>query len=322
MTKSHSAIALFISVCLIWGTTWLAMELAVATIPPVFATGMRFLIASPLLIALCVILKQPILFPKGQRGWMPIISLFYFALPFSLMIIGEQYISSGLASILFSTMPIAVMISSRFLLGLKLKAHQYIGLLMAVVALVVILSLEMNVNARALGLGVAALLTAVAMHAIMYALVQKHCQTVPVLTYNALPCTLAALFLLIFSYLREPLAFDAFSMQSMFAVVYLGLFASVGGIVAYFKLGQVSSPFSASMCFLIFPLIALSLSHWVQGASLSEQSFWLLIPLLAGIGLTKVPSINWPVSFHQKAKGSLTSHQEECPQCHKVHPQT
>ncbi len=42
MNKKYLPALLFVSVCLIWGTTWLAMEFAVQTIPPIFATGLRF----------------------------------------------------------------------------------------------------------------------------------------------------------------------------------------------------------------------------------------------------------------------------------------
>lgn len=79
----------------------------------------------------------------------------------------------------------------------------------------------------------------------------------------------------------------------MLSVIYLGVFASVGGIVAYFKLGQVSTPFTASICFLFFPLIALSLSTWMSGNSISSTSVVLLLPLLGGIFVTKAEPQFW-----------------------------
>lgn len=45
-TKTRVSL-LFMTVCFIWGTTWLAMALAVATIPPIIATGIRFAVAAP-----------------------------------------------------------------------------------------------------------------------------------------------------------------------------------------------------------------------------------------------------------------------------------
>lgn len=49
---------LFMLVSLTWGTTWLAMRIAVETIPPVFATGMRFMFAAPFFNHHCMVKKK------------------------------------------------------------------------------------------------------------------------------------------------------------------------------------------------------------------------------------------------------------------------
>lgn len=289
MDKKYFSLLLFCSVCFIWGTTWLAMEIAVDTIPPIFSTALRFLIASPILIALSKIFNQPLFFPKGKNKWMFIVAIFYFAIPFTLMIAGEMYISSGLASIIFANMPIAVMIVSTLFLGLRLSAHQFAGLFIAVCSLYMILSNELGIGGDNLLIGSGALALAVIIHAIMYVMVQKHCKDIQVITYNAIPSFIAALLLFITSFTFENANVEAFSPSSLLAVTYLGIFASVGGIVAYFKLGQISTPFAASICFLIFPLVALTLSAITSGNVISEQSMIMLVPLLLGILLTKIP---------------------------------
>ncbi|MCU7435709.1 EamA family transporter [Yersinia pestis] len=48
--KNFLVILLFIMVSVTWGTTWLAMKLTVETISPIFATGIRFMLAAPVLI--------------------------------------------------------------------------------------------------------------------------------------------------------------------------------------------------------------------------------------------------------------------------------
>ncbi|PAW08263.1 EamA family transporter [Vibrio sp. V1B] len=293
MTYKHLPIILFVSVCLIWGTTWFAMEVAVQTIPPIFATGLRFLIAAPLLIMLAKHLKQPLFFPKGKVFWMFVVAIFYFAIPFTLMIFGEQYISSGLASIIFANMPIAVMVTSSLFLGLRLRKSQIVGLLVAVLSLILILAKEMSLGGEDYLLGFLALGGAVAIHAVMYVFVEKFCKGIPVLTYNAFPSFVASVLLFITSLIVERPDISQFSVDSISAVIYLGMFASVGGIVAYFKLGQVSTPFTASICFLFFPLIALSLSTWISGNSLSLVSVALLLPLLGGIFVTKAEPTFW-----------------------------
>ena len=125
------------------------------------------------------------------------------------------------------------------------------------------------------------------------------------LTYNALPSFIAALFLFAVSAVTENVNVEAFSWDSISAVVYLGLVASVGGIVAYFKLVQVSTPFKASICFLIFPVVALFISSYINGEALSQQSLIMMLPLLAGILLTKVPK---GVFKQRRALKTVNSH--------------
>mgnify|MGYP006238535301 FL=1 len=213
----------------------------------------------------------------------------YFAIPFTLMIYGEQYISSGLASIIFANMPVVVMLMSGLFLSLRLAKHQIFGLITAVVSLCLILGNEMQMGGDDYLIGTVCLGLAVAIHAVMYVLVQKHCKGIEVLTYNAVPSLIAALFLFAVSAVGENVNVESFTGDSISAVVYLGFVASVGGIVAYFKLGQVSTPFQASICFLIFPVVALLISCYVNGEVLSEQSLFMMIPLLCGILLTKAP---------------------------------
>ncbi|MEZ9659773.1 MULTISPECIES: DMT family transporter [unclassified Vibrio] len=289
MNSKSLTILLFVSVCLIWGTTWFAMEVALHSIPPIFATALRFLLAAPLLAVLAKVFKQPLLFPKGKRQWLLIVALMYFAIPFTLMIYGEQYISSGLASIIFANMPVAVMLMSGLFLGLRLAKHQIFGLVTAVVSLCLILGNEMQMGGDDYLIGTVCLGLAVAIHAVMYVLVQKHCKGIEVLTYNAVPSLIASLFLFAVSAMGESVNVESFTWDSISAVVYLGFVASVGGIVAYFKLGQVSTPFQASICFLIFPVVALLISCYINGEVLSEQSLLMMIPLLCGILLTKAP---------------------------------
>ena len=289
MNSKSLTILLFVSVCLIWGTTWFAMEVALHSIPPIFATGLRFLLAAPLLAVLAKVFKQPLLFPKGKRQWLLIVALMYFAIPFTLMIYGEQYISSGLASIIFANMPVAVMLMSGLFLGLRLARHQIFGLVTAVVSLCLILGNEMQMGGDNYFIGTVCLGLAVAIHAVMYVLVQKHCKGIEVLTYNAVPSFIAAIFLFAVSAAGENVNVESFTWDSISAVVYLGFVASVGGIVAYFKLGQVSTPFQASICFLIFPVVALLISCYINGEVLSEQSLLMMLPLLCGILLTKAP---------------------------------
>ena len=277
---------LFVIVSLTWGTTWLAMKIAGTTIPPLFATGLRFLCAAPLLLLAVKLSRSPLLFPPGKRRFQAIISLFYFALPFTLMIYGERWVSSGLASVIFAMMPVAVLCASVLLLGEKTNTLQILGLTLALVALVCVLLHESQGEAAGQYLGIAMLVAAVVIHAVMYALCKKRCVGVSVLTFNALPCLAAGIVLTLLGGLIEHPVISQFSVQSLLAVLYLGAFAGVFGILCYFMLQQRATAFQASIVFLIFPIIALSLENTLYGRSISFASLCLMAPLAIGIFLT------------------------------------
>ncbi|MBT0723303.1 DMT family transporter [Rosenbergiella sp. S61] len=277
---------LFVIVSLTWGTTWLAMKIAGTSIPPLFATGLRFLCAAPLLLLALKLSRSPLLFPQGQRTFQAMISLFYFAIPFTLMIYGERWVSSGLASVIFAMMPVAVLCASIVLLREKTNSVQLLGLTIALVALISVLLRESQGAASGQLLGSIMLVAAVVIHAVMYALCKKRCCSVSVLTFNALPCLIAGLLLTVVGWFTEHPVIADFSSHSLFAVVYLGAFAGVFGIMCYFMLQKRATAFQASIVFLIFPIIALSLENILYGRSLSFGSLCLICPLALGILLT------------------------------------
>lgn len=298
---------LFLLVALTWGTTWLAMRIAVETIPPVFATGMRFLFAAPFLISIAWLKKTPLLFPPGQRLFQFVICIFYFSIPFSLMIYGETYVSSGLASIIFSNMPVAVLASSIFFLNEKTNAMQIGGLIIAVVALIGIILEEANANIESRWQGLLALVSAMIIHAIMYTQCKKRSCAVSVITFNALPCLLAGLILSAVGGVFERPQLSSFSIHSILATLYLGAFAGVFGILCYFSLQQKANAFQASLVFLVFPLIAVSLENYTYGYAISTYSMFLIIPLMFGIFLTLISqSCSTPVRWRGRA--STDSH--------------
>ncbi|VFP84468.1 EamA-like transporter family protein [Candidatus Erwinia haradaeae] len=279
-------VGLFTAVSLTWGTTWMAMKIAVSAVPPIFATGLRFLCSAPLLLLLARYKKVPLLFPSGQWSFQVYVTLFYFALPFTLMIYGERYTSSSLASIIFATMPAIILILSLLVLRERTSIQQILGLGMSISALSIILWHEMHHTTGTNQLrGMVALLVAVCMHGIMYVQCKKRCVGMSVLSYNALP-SLGAGTLLTFAGLCESPHLQNFTLQALLAIIYLGIIAGVGGVLAYFSLQQITKPFQASMVFMIFPLIAVILERIINGSCMmSSYSLMLLAPFLLGMVL-------------------------------------
>ncbi|WP_237378165.1 DMT family transporter [Yersinia enterocolitica] len=161
LMKNFLVILLFIMVSVTWGTTWLAMKLTVETIPPIFATGIRFMLAAPVLILISVLTKTRLLFPDGQKFFQLFVCIFYFSIPFSLMIYGETYVSPALASIIFSSMPVCVLFFSWLLLNERVGIIAILGLVTSTVSLLAILFIETNIGSNNQWVGIISLVIAV-----------------------------------------------------------------------------------------------------------------------------------------------------------------
>ncbi|MEO6168538.1 MAG: EamA family transporter [Chitinophagales bacterium] len=106
IVKAYTALA---AVCFFWGTTYLAIRIGVDSMPPFLFAGVRFLIAGGLVCLYFILKKTPL--PSCQE-WKNIllISILFFVIGNSSVVHAEQHISSGLAALICSAIPIWVVL--------------------------------------------------------------------------------------------------------------------------------------------------------------------------------------------------------------------
>ena len=95
----------FAAIYLLWGATFLAIRIAVLEIPPFFTAGVRFLTAGSLLYAFTRLRGQPA--PNGAewRG-IALTALLLFVVTYGALFWAEQYVPSGLTSVIESSLPL------------------------------------------------------------------------------------------------------------------------------------------------------------------------------------------------------------------------
>lgn len=280
---------LFLIVCLSWGTTWLGIKIAVESVPPLTAAGLRFLIAFPLFLGFALLRREPIVFPPGSFGFGVFVTLAYFSLPYYLLNYGEMQVSSGLTALLFSSMPVFILIFSAVLLRERVYLLQVVGILIGFASLFMIVTSQGLHVDRAELFGVLAILTAAVMHALCYVVTKQKGTAIGVITYNCLPIGCAGLMLLLAGWWLERPDFSAITPRSWAALSYLGLVASVGGFIVYFFLLKRLSPIVLSFVFIIFPVFAVVIGAWYEGSPLSLDLVAYSAILLAGFAITKLP---------------------------------
>jgi drug/metabolite transporter (DMT)-like permease len=125
----------WIAICIIWGTTYLAIRVGVEHIPPMLFAGMRWIIAGSIFISILKLLGKT--FPKKEDILhIGIMGLAMLGFGNGLVVVGEQYISSGLAALLITTVPFWVVgmetISKR---GPKINVKIISGLIIGIVGI-------------------------------------------------------------------------------------------------------------------------------------------------------------------------------------------
>jgi putative membrane protein PagO len=280
---------MFLIVCLSWGTTWLGIKIAVESVPPLTSAGLRFLIAFPLFLCFAKVRREPILFPRESRGFFVFVTLTYFSVPYYLLNYGEMHVSSGLTALLFSCMPVFILIFSALFLRERIYASQVVGITIGFASLYMIIRGQGLHLDHAELLGVLAILSAAILHALCYVITKKKGSTISVITYNTLPIGIAGLMLLLAGLWFETPDFTVITLRSWSALLYLGLVASVGGFIVYFMLLKRLSPILLSFVFIIFPVFAVIIGAWYEGTQISRDLMLYSAILLAGFAITKLP---------------------------------
>lgn len=95
-------------VYVVWGSTYLAIRVAVLELPPFLMAGGRWAAASLILLTVGLLTRQP--WPKPREmGWAALIGLFLLIGGNGIVVWAEQTISSGMAALLVGSLPLWVL---------------------------------------------------------------------------------------------------------------------------------------------------------------------------------------------------------------------
>jgi drug/metabolite transporter (DMT)-like permease len=133
LSENTKAIIAWLNVCVIWGTTYLVIRIGVGHMPPMLFAGIRWVTAGVVFIAF---LKwQGKSLPKARElVHLAIIGLALIGFGNGLVVFAEQWIPSGLAALLITTVPFFMVGIESFLpKGPRLNATILTGLIMGLV---------------------------------------------------------------------------------------------------------------------------------------------------------------------------------------------
>jgi putative membrane protein PagO len=97
----------FVSLGVVWGTTWVASGALAESVPPLRGAAVRFLLAALFLIPLIVWKRLTV--PRGRAlGFVLLLSVAMIVLPLLLLLWVQQHVSSETITVLYAAMPLLV----------------------------------------------------------------------------------------------------------------------------------------------------------------------------------------------------------------------
>src|SRR5215212_1735031 len=124
------AYAAFAVVCVVWGTTYLAIRIAIETIPPMLMCSIRFLIGGTVILVIARIRGEVIPTDKRTLARLAFVGLLLLGGGNLSVAWAEQWVPSGIAALLVATAPFWMAVIEAFRRdGERVGARGVIGLL-------------------------------------------------------------------------------------------------------------------------------------------------------------------------------------------------
>ncbi len=274
----------YILLCLIWGTTWLAIRIVVHDVPPLKAAAIRFLIAAILLLSSILFRKTK--WPQGASQWnaILILSVTVMALPYALLFWAEQYVTSAMTALLFSAMPLAVAMFTPLMMHRKVPRGAVYALVVAFGGILALFVDGLSANRRGLWGGIA-VLTAVVLSSWSVIFAKKRLQDVAPVISTGLQFLFAAVLLFWGTWALESHRQTNWSKQAIAALAFLATFGSAAAFAIYYWLLKQMQPYQLSTISLVVPIIALMEGYLLGGESIRLIMIVSMVVVLGAVGM-------------------------------------
>ena len=291
MTRDARAYAAWLAVCLIWGTTYLAIRISLETIPPLLMAAMRWIAAGGLLIGILALRGERL---PNRREWPTLTILGILLLGFGngAVVWAEQTVPSGLTAVLVATSPFW-MVGFDALMpdGDRLTLRRVLGLVVGFAGIVMLVWPEIRFGGSGFLGGVIAAQIACIGWAIGSSYARHrgrgHASHENVLATAAFEMLFGGIALLIVSLALHETARLTFTLRTGSALLYLVFVGAIGGFSAYAYALKHLPVATVSLYAYVNPIIAVALGALMLGEQFSARMMLAALVVFGGIALVR-----------------------------------
>jgi drug/metabolite transporter (DMT)-like permease len=276
--------SLLAGLSVLWGGSFLFNGVVLKELPPLTVVLLRVALAA--MILLPVLRAYQIRFPVGLSGWKPFfaIALLNNVLPFSLIVIGQTYIPSGLASILNATTPLFTVMVMAAAGDEKLHARRVVGVLTGLIGVIVLHGQDVHGQGvhgqdahgqdpgfqSGEGVGILLCLAAAFSYGLSALYARRKLSNSPPLATATFQLLASALMMTIVAAVFErPWQLPMPGVTTWLAMIGLSALSTALAYIVFFQVLRRSGSTNVMLVTLLIPVTAILLGYLVLGESIS-----------------------------------------------------
>jgi drug/metabolite transporter (DMT)-like permease len=266
----------FAIIYFVWGSTFLAIRVGVAEVPPLLFAAMRFLVAGLVLYGWMVARREP---APSKREWMSvcILALLIFVVDYGLLFWAEQRVPSGAAAVMMATIPVFIALSETFFLRTqRLTIRLVLALLIGIGGVVALVSHSFNLGGAPIDrVGAVALIVGAISWSAASVLTRKlELPPSKVMSSGAQMLAGGVMLAFVSGGLGEFHKFhpSTVSRSAWVSLLYLIVAGSLIGFTAYVWLIHHESPTKVGTYAYVNPVVAVVLGYFLGGESLGLRT--------------------------------------------------
>jgi drug/metabolite transporter (DMT)-like permease len=284
------AFAAFATVCIVWGTTYLAIRVAVETIPPFLLTASRFLVAGAIMAAVAYWRGERLPRDRRMLGRLALIGFLMITIGNLAVVWAEQWVPSGLAALFIATAPFWMAIIEAFRSGgERVDLRSVIGMLLGFGGVAMLVTPQGAGGAFDLHfvLGAVAIQLGSIGWQLGTAIGKYHVKNVPLIASAAAQMLFGGFFCLVIGLGLGELPRYALTPRTFAALAYLTIFGSIIAYSAYVYATAHIRTTKLSLYAYITPVVAVILGWLILREELTWVSVAAMMIILGGVAIVQ-----------------------------------
>ena len=262
----------------------MAIRIGLDSLTPIFSAGLRFSSAAIFVFIMMKFRKITLQKDPHSIKLYLILGVFSFIIPYGLVYWGEQFIPSGLTSIIFAVMPFFVILFSKiFITESAVGRDQIYGTIIGFGGIVIIFSENLIMDVSGYLLGMLAVLLSASIQGWIAVHLKKHGGQLNPLAMNFVPLVIAGISMTVFGLVFEDRAKWLFNTNAIGSILYLGFFGTSIAFTTYYWLMKKINVVLLSLSTLITPIIAVLIGWLILDEELSLRELFGSVLVLIGI---------------------------------------